>query len=89
VAVGAAPKQATQGGALLCAWGNLSDVAYGLASSAGQRPAELAGAAGRSGPRFAPLRFLCLPVICLGPQKNPFGVPNSAPARAELAACSD
>jgi hypothetical protein len=42
-----------------------------------------------SGPRFAPPPgFCCLPVICLGPQIFPFGIPNSAP-RAALAACSD
>ena len=37
---------------------------------------------------LAPLGFCCLPVICLGPQKIPFGVPKLAP-RADLGACSD
>ena len=45
-------------------------------------------AAARSRACFGPLGFCCLPVICLGSQNFPFGVPNSAP-RAELAACSD
>jgi hypothetical protein len=31
------------------------------------------------GPVLPPPGFCCLPVICLGPQNFPFGVPNSAP----------
>jgi hypothetical protein len=37
---------------------------------------------------FASPGFCCLPVICLGSQKFPFGVPKLAP-RADLGACSD